>query len=375
MDGRSTDEQHRSATPLELFFDLVFVVAVAFASSELHHEITEGHIREGVMRYALVFFAVWWAWINYTWFSSAYDTDDVPFRLLTFVQLTGALIVAAGIPRLFENLDLRVVVAGYVVMRLAGVTQWLRAARADHEHRPAAFRYAIGVGVVQLAWIALLFVPQQAVLPGLIVLIAIELLVPAWAERAAPTPWNREHIGERYGLFTIIVLGESILSASIAIQAGLAAGTVDDLAEIICGGLLIVYSMWWLYFERRNDELLTTLRHAFTWGYGHYFVWAAAAAVGAGLAITIDQAQGEAVIGAGGAGASVAIPLAIYVLGVWVLLDLPYWSSRSQRVAGLVAAAAILLTPLTAQPVLLAGLVMAALITFKVAIRERLAQP
>jgi low temperature requirement protein LtrA len=133
--------------------------------------------------------------------------------------------------------------------------------------------------------------------------------------------------------------------------------------------------MWWLYFERRNDELLTTLRHAFTWGYGHYFVWAAAAAVGAGLAITIDQAQGEAVIGAGGAGASVAIPLAIYVLGVWVLLDLPYWSSRSQRVAGLVAAAAILLTPLTAQPVLLAGLVMAALITFKVAIRERLAQP
>jgi low temperature requirement protein LtrA len=327
------------------------------------------------MRYALVFFAVWWAWINYTWFSSAYDTDDVPFRLLTFVQLTGALIVAAGIPRLFENLDLSVVVAGYVVMRLAGVTQWLRAARADHEHRPAALRYAIGVGVVQLAWIALLFVPQQAVLPGLIVLIAIELLVPAWAERAAPTPWHREHIGERYGLFTIIVLGESILSASIAIQAGLAAGTVDDLTEIMCGGLLIVYSMWWLYFERRNDELLTTLRHAFTGGYGHYFVWAAAAAVGAGLAITIDQAQGEAVIGAGGAGASVAIPLAIYVLGVWVLLDLPYWSSRSQRVAGLVAAAAILLTPLTAQPVLLAGLVMAALITFKVAIRERLAQP
>jgi hypothetical protein len=97
--------------------------------------------------------------------------------------------------------------------------------------------------------------------------------------------------------------------------------------------------------------------------------------VGAGLAITIDQAQGEAVIGAAGAGASVAIPLAVYVLGVWVLLDLPYWSSRSQRGAGPVAAVAILATPLTAQPVLIAGLVMAALITFKVAVRERLDNP
>jgi low temperature requirement protein LtrA len=375
MAGRAPDEAHRSATALELFFDLVFVVAVAFASSELHHEIAEGHIQEGVIRYGLVFFAVWWAWINFTWFSSAYDTDDVPYRILVFVQMTGALIVAAGVPRLFENLDLRVVVAGYVVMRLAGVTQWLRAARADQEHRPAAIRYIVGVTVVQVAWIALLFVPQQAVPPGLVALIIMELLVPAWAERASPTPWHREHIGERYGLFTIIVLGESILSASIAIQAGLAAGTVDDLAEIICGGLLIVYSMWWLYFERRNDEILGSLHAAFVWGYGHYFVWAAAAAVGAGLAITIDQAQGEAVIGAAGAGASVAIPLAVYVLGVWVLLDLPYWSSWSQRGAGPVAAVAILATPLTAQPVLIAGLVMAALITFKVAVRERLDNP
>jgi low temperature requirement protein LtrA len=370
--GRAPDEVHRSATPLELFFDLVFVVAVAFSSTELHHEIVEGHVWEGIARYAMVFFAIWWPWISFTWFASAYDTDDVLYRILVLVQLTGALIVAAGVPRLFENMDLSVVLLGYVVMRLATLTHWARVARSDTERKRTALRYALGIGVVQIAWVLLYFSPDPIVLPGFIILAIAELLVPAWAERATPTPWHREHIAERYGLFTIIVLGESILSASIAIQLGLSAGGIDDLAAVIFGGLLIVFSMWWLYFERRNDEILTSPLGAFVWGYGHYFVWAAGAAVGAGLAVTIDQDLGEAAIGVGGAGASVAVPLAIYVLGVWVLLDLPHWSSRGRRWAGPVAAGLILLTPLTAQPVLIAGLVMVALIAFKVAGRPRL---
>ena len=373
MLGRSPEEAHRTATPLELFFDLVFVVAVAFASSELHHAIAEDHLWEGIVGYAGVFFAIWWPWINFTWFASAYDTDDVLFRVLTLVQLTGALIIAAGVPRLFEARDFGVVLLGYIIMRLAGVTQWLRAARSDDLRRKTALRYAIGITMTQTAWILLYLAPADLLIPGFLVLMVVELLVPVWAERASPTPWHREHVSERYGLFTIIVLGESILSASIAIQAATVGGGVGELAWIIVGGLLMVFSMWWLYFERRNDEILTTMPRAFAWGYGHYFIWAGAAAVGAGLAVSIDQVKDVAVIGARGAAASVAIPLAIYVLGVWLLLDLPHGLPRGEKAAGPVATAALLLTPFTAQPVFIAGLVMAALIVFKVVNRQELA--
>ena len=373
MLGRSPEEAHRTATPLELFFDLVFVVAVAFASSELHHAIAEDHLWEGIVGYAGVFFAIWWPWINFTWFASAYDTDDVLFRVLTLVQLTGALIIAAGVPRLFEARDFGVVLLGYIIMRLSGVNQWLRAARSDDLRRKTALRYAIGITLTQTAWILLYLAPADLLIPGFLVLMVVELLVPVWAERASPTPWHREHVSERYGLFTIIVLGESILSASIAIQAATVGGGVGELAWIIVGGLLMVFSMWWLYFERRNDEILTTMPRAFAWGYGHYFIWAGAAAVGAGLAVSIDQVKDVAVIGARGAAASVAIPLAIYVLGVWLLLDLPHGLPRGEKAAGPVAAAALLLTPFTAQPVFIAGLVMAALIVFKVVNRQELA--
>jgi low temperature requirement protein LtrA len=370
MVGRSPTEPHRTATPLELFFDLVFVVAVAFSSSELHHSIAEVQIGEGLIGYLMVFFAVWWPWINFTWFASAFDNDDVPSRLLTLVQLTGALIVAAGVPRLFEEMDIGVALAGYIVMRLAGVTQWARVAASDPGRRKTARRYAVGIALVQVAWIVLYFLPEAARLPGFLVLAAAELLVPIWAERAAPTPWHREHVAERYGLFTIIVLGESILSASIAIQAASSGSGVGELGWIVVGGLLIVYSMWWLYFERPNDEILTSLPRVFAWGYGHYFVWAAAAAVGSGLAVSIDQATGAAAIGPIGSAASLAIPLAVYVLGVWALLDLPHGLSLAEKAAGPLAAASILLTPFTPQPALIAGLVMTALIVFKVAMRR-----
>ena len=88
MVARATDEEHRSATVLELFFDLC-LVAVASAASALHHEIAEDHVGDGVVGYASVFFAIWWAWMNFTWFASAYDTDDVAYRLTTWSRSPG----------------------------------------------------------------------------------------------------------------------------------------------------------------------------------------------------------------------------------------------------------------------------------------------
>jgi len=128
----------RASTSLELFFDLCFVVAVAQASSGLHHDLSEGHVTDGVSGYLFIFFAVWWAWMNFTWFASAYDTDDVAYRLTTLVQMAGALVFAAGVPRAFVGGDFVVITLGYVIMRLAMVTQWLSAPPAPTPRTGAA---------------------------------------------------------------------------------------------------------------------------------------------------------------------------------------------------------------------------------------------
>ncbi len=150
MAPRSPSESHRAATPLELFFDLCFVVAVASGAASLHHALAEGHVADAIVSYLFVFFAIWWAWMNFTWFASAYDNDDVPYRLAVLVQISGALLLAAGIPELFSDQQSPVAVLGYVLMRLAMVTQWLRAAANDPARRAANLRYALGISVVQV---------------------------------------------------------------------------------------------------------------------------------------------------------------------------------------------------------------------------------
>jgi low temperature requirement protein LtrA len=195
MAARDTGEEHRASTPLELLFDLCFVVAVSQAAARLHHALAAGHVGHGLLGYAMVFFAIWWAWMNFTWFSSAYDTDDVLFRLATLVQISGALILAAGVPRAFDDTfssaDAGVVTLGYVVMRLALVAQWLRASLSDPVRRTTARRFAAGVGACQVGWLALLAVPGGWRVAGFALMACAELSVPVWAEHANNTPCTR----------------------------------------------------------------------------------------------------------------------------------------------------------------------------------------
>src|SRR4051812_46304676 len=102
MRARPADEAHRVATPLELFFDLCFVVAVAQVGISLHHDVSAGHVLHGVESFGREFFAIWWAWMNFTWFASAYDTDDDVYRITTLVQIAGALVLAAGVQTAFD---------------------------------------------------------------------------------------------------------------------------------------------------------------------------------------------------------------------------------------------------------------------------------
>ncbi|MGH2380677.1 MAG: low temperature requirement protein A [Candidatus Limnocylindria bacterium] len=319
MRGRDPKEEGRAATPLELFFDLVSVVAVAIAAERLHHAVVEGDGLTAVVSYVLVFFGIWWAWVNFTWFASAYDNDDVVFRLTMFVIMTGALVFAAGIPQFFDERDFTLSVLGYVIMRIALVTQWLRVARDDGPRRQAARRFAIGVTACQVGWLALVLVPPIWPIVWLVFAPA-ELFVPVWAERAARTTYHPEHIAERYGLFMIIVLGESVLAVSLAIQSVLGGdGLTLGLVGVIAGSLLIVYAMWWIYFDRPEEHMLDSLPTAIAWSYVHLPVFAAVAAVGAGLVVAIDEESGHAHLGWVGAGATVAIPLVVYLLSLWAL--------------------------------------------------------
>ena len=105
MSGRDPNEQHRAATPLELLYDLTFVVAFGVAGEQFAHLLAEGHFAAGLDGFGFAIFAICWAWINFSWFASAYDTDDWVFRVATMVQMVGVIILALGLPQVFHSID------------------------------------------------------------------------------------------------------------------------------------------------------------------------------------------------------------------------------------------------------------------------------
>ncbi|KQV11771.1 MULTISPECIES: low temperature requirement protein A [unclassified Kitasatospora] len=374
MVPRSKAESHRAATPLELFFDLCFVVAVAQAGSALAHDLAAGHLGHGLYSYAFAFFAIWWAWMNFSWFASAYDVDDVPYRLTTLVQITGVLILAAGVPRIFADQDLTLSVVGYVVMRLAMVTQWLRAASCESGGaRTMALRYAAGITLCQIGWVLMLLVPESARSWVLPLGILAELSVPALAELHTQSTWHPEHIAERYGLFTLIVLGETVSAATLAMQAALDEHeALSELIPLAAGGILICFAAWWIYFARPVHHILTSNRRSFLWGYGHYLVLGSAAAIGAGLEVAIEYATGEAHIGAVAATAAVTVPTALYLFTVWLLHARHSKRGPAQLLLLPVAAVAVLACTLLGESgVLAAGLLCAATVAAGVTLHAR----
>src|SRR5437773_8420234 len=155
MAGRDPLEAHRTATPLELLFDLTFATSFGLAASEVAPVLAEGHFIAGLVGFGFPSFAICWAWINFSWFSSAYDTDDWVFRIVTMVQMVGVLVLATGLPRMFasiehgQHLDNSAMVLGYVIMRLALVFQWLRAAKQDPPRRRVCLSYAATISIAQ----------------------------------------------------------------------------------------------------------------------------------------------------------------------------------------------------------------------------------
>jgi low temperature requirement protein LtrA len=362
MSGRDPHEQHRVATPLELLFDLVFVIAFGAAADELAHAVTSDHVADGVLGFAFAVFAVTWAWINFSWFASAYDTDDWLYRVLTMVQMVGVLVLALGLPDLFESLaeggtvDNTVMVLGYVVMRAPMIAQWLRAEREDPARRGVCRSMAATLAVAQVGWVVLVLVDLDLV-PFLLcaaVLVAIELVGPVRAERvetsgrgatgSTGTPWHAHHIAERYGLLVIITLGEAVLGTAVALRAIVGPegpGWSGDVAVLGLAGIGMTFGLWWAYFNVPWADLLhASPARSFGWGYGHLAVFGSLAAVGAGLHAAAYAIEHHTELDPTGTVLTTAVPLLVFVVAYFLLysaLTRSYHGFHAAVVAGSVA--------------------------------------
>jgi low temperature requirement protein LtrA len=361
MTGRDPHEQHRVATPLELLFDLTFVIGFGISASEFSHLLVTGHVVAGLTAFLFATFAICWAWINFTWFASAYDTDDWIYRLMTMVQMVGVLILALGLPQFFasiehgDHVDNTVLVAGYVVMRIALVGQWLRAARQDPEHRSACLTYAAVVTIVQVGWIGTIFL--HASVPFSLTIWALlafsEMFGPWLAEtRRGGTPWHAHHIAERYSLLAIIALGEGVVGTVASLTAVVGEhGWTTDAILLVVAGTGLTFGMWWVYFVVPAADLLHVRRElSFSFGYLHMAVFAAIVATGAGLHTAAYYVEGHSELGVMGTVFAVAIPVGVFIGLVYVVYGLLVRSWEVFHLLLLTLTAAVLVTA-----VLLAG--------------------
>jgi low temperature requirement protein LtrA len=214
-------------------------------------------------------------------------------------------------------------------------------------------------------------------------LFAADIATPLLAGWDARLGGHRGHIVERYGLFTLIVLGESIAAATVAIAGAIdSAAAAIPLLTLAAGGLVVAFSLWWIYFEFTTGHAPEHGTAAqFIWGYGHYFVFAAVAAIGAGLALSVQWISDPAHVALADWGAALVIGVPVAVFLVTVALIEWVAERNDQRVhlltkvgAALLSVGAAFAAPTVTVPgsVLLIGLVLACLVGYGVALQHRL---
>ncbi|MFN7983560.1 MAG: low temperature requirement protein A [Vicinamibacterales bacterium] len=266
------EDAGRKVTWLELFFDLIFVAAV----SQVAEPLREHYTLEGLIRFAPLFALIWWAWIGHTVFSTRFDTDDAMQRGLTLVQMFVVAVMAANAKDALDSRASAGFAAAYAALRFLLVAQYLRASTLP-EARPLTLRYLIGHGAAAVLWMtsALVPAPERFWIWGLA--FAIDLGTPWLAIRhSVAIPPDAAHLPERFGLFTLILLGEAVIAVMQGMESqedwSPAAATSAFL------GMAISFLIWWWYFDGAaggSEQPVRTTREALRfhiWTYAHFAV-------------------------------------------------------------------------------------------------------
>ncbi|BCY07057.1 low temperature requirement protein A [Actinoplanes sp. L3-i22] len=305
-------DANRSATRLELFFDLAFVLFVGRCADVLASDET----LTGGFRFVAILVAGWWAWASATLYANRFDTDDAIFRLLTLAGMAGVIVMAASAEQAIGAHALWFA-AGYALLRVVLVLGYLRVWRTLPEARAGIRPYLWGHAAGAVCWTVSLAVPGPGRYALWAIGVVLDLLGPTLAARVPDAPpLHMEHLPDRFGLFVILVLGESVAATVVGLRDGHWAAEV--VLAAICG-FLAAAALWWSYFDLSGGAAKRRLVQEGDGGthqgvhdfyvYAHLPVAVSLAAVAVGLEHAILHGAEEhlplgtrAVLGAGLAG-------------------------------------------------------------------------
>ena len=291
---KNKNEEERHATWLELFYDLVFVVTVSQLSHYLFHDVSLANF----FGFLFLFIPVWWSWIGTTFFATRFYSDDLGHRLLLLLQMGGAGAMAVNISGAFNN-TFSGFALSYAFMRLILVIEYVRVFRtikSSESANPLVKRYIIGFSIAAIIWLISAFVPITEIrfalwVIGLIIDFATPISTSKLTSKFSP---HISHLPERMGLFTLIVLGESI----VGIVNGMTEQIWDVYSVIEASlGLCISFSLWWLYFDSTGRLPIQILREKgrislyLIWLYTHFPLVVAITAVGVGIRRLVSSEQ------------------------------------------------------------------------------------
>jgi len=294
--GSGADEEERHATWTELFFDLVFVAAIASLGALLRDDAS----LEATLRMAGLFVPVWWAWIGFTLYADRFDSDDAIFRLLMLAGMLASGALAINVHFAAEGSSTGFALS-YVSARILLILLYDRARRNVPEARPLVNRYMKGFSISAALWLASVAFTgtTRYVIWGIAMVIDIGTPVTTPERIIEAIPIHRSHIPERFGLFTLIVLGETVVSVTAA-SANI--HWTLDAALVAAGGFIAVSCLWWVYFDLLDLGAIRKRWHATQlYFYGHLPLLISLTWIGAGTKLAIDSATASH-LGAGARG-------------------------------------------------------------------------
>jgi low temperature requirement protein LtrA len=332
------DEDDRRASAYELFFDLVFVAAVAQVATALSREPTSA----GFLRFVGLYMPIFWAWGGYTFYANRFEDDDLLFRLLQALGMLAIAAFAIDVHSVMRGGQGSVVLAvSYVLTRCCLLALYMRARLyANDAARLLIDRYLLGFSTGALLWLVSVFVPGpwRYWLWG--VGLTVELATPLFGWRTPDvSSINVAHVTERFSGFFIIVLGESVVTVVAAV-----AGTHFSLASsaVAIAGFVIALCAWWIYFDLADTSVVGRGPLGLVYVYAHVPLLAGVGALAAGAKLAITHADDAGLLA--GARWAMGGGLACYLLALAVLHVAAEWTSlRDRTFIGRLGASAVML--------------------------------